>query len=309
MSFIFAASNLITIQKTNDMKTLKEQVNEIKSANISRNAKKTALAKLGITPYEISLMLASEMPSPSGSRRVSFTFGVEIECNVERGAIRTASEVTGMSYQYEGYNHRDGHSYFKFTTDASVTGANAIECVSPVLKGQQGKSALKCAIDTLNRAGASVNRSCGLHVHIGASDLNGHQYANVFCNYYHLEALVDSFMARSRRRDANCYCRSLSDHSALARCESVSDVQCVLDCDRYHKVNPMSYDRHRTIEFRQHQGSTDYKKIINWVMFCGKLVEWSKKNRLTADVTSIDDVPFLTATEKKFFNKRIAELA
>lgn len=71
----------------------------------------------------------------------------------------------------------------------------------------------------------------------------------------------------------------------------------------------MSYSRHKTIEFRQHQGTTDYKKILNWVMFCGKLVEWSKKNRLTANVTSVDELPFLTAAEKKFFKARIAELA
>ncbi|MBD5242069.1 MAG: hypothetical protein HDS59_08335 [Barnesiella sp.] len=289
------------------MKTLKEQVNEIKSATISRNAKKSALAKLGITPYEISLMLESE--PTAATARTAFTFGVEIECNVARGSIREAASVTGMNYEYEGYNHRDGHSYFKFTTDGSVTGSNPIECVSPVLRGSHGKSSLKCAIDTLNRAGATVNRSCGLHVHIGAQNLTQQQCANVFNNYFYLESLIDSFMAPSRRRDNNPYCRSLADHSALTGCESMADVKTVLDYDRYHKVNPMAYDRHRTIEFRQHQGSTDYKKILNWVMFCGKLVDWSKKNRLTANVTSIDDIPFLTPAEKKFFNNRIATLA
>lgn len=289
------------------MKTLAELVNEIKSANMSRNAKKSALAKLGITAYEISLMLTSEATATTS--RASFTFGVEIECNVSHGAIREAAAVTGMSYQYEGYNHQDGHSYFKFTTDRSVRGDNAIECVSPVMQGATGKSTLKNAVDTLNRAGASVNRSCGLHVHIGASNLTGQQYANVFNNYYYLESLIDSFMAPSRRRDVNEYCRSLKDHSALTRCASIGDVQCTLNNDRYHKLNPMSYDRHKTIEFRQHQGTTDYKKILNWAMFCGKLVEWSKKNRLTDYMTDIDNLPFLTSTEKKFFKSRIERLA
>lgn len=40
------------------MKTLNEQVNEIKVANTSKASKKAALAKLGITPYEISIILA-----------------------------------------------------------------------------------------------------------------------------------------------------------------------------------------------------------------------------------------------------------
>lgn len=276
------------------MKTLKEQVNEITSASISRTAKKSALAKLGITEYEIRLMLAND----AASTAAPFTFGVEIECNVARGSIREAAQTTGMAYEYEGYNHNDGHSYFKFVTDASVRGENAIECVSPVMRGANGKSTLKCALDTLNRAGASVNKSCGLHVHIGAAQLSQQQCANVFNNYFYLETLIDSFMAPSRRRDANMYCRSLSDHSALTACTSMDEVQAVLNRDRYHKVNPMAYNRHRTIEFRQHQGSTDYKKILNWVMFCGKLVEWSKKNRLSRRVSSIDDLPFLTAAEK-----------
>lgn len=93
------------------MKTLNEQVNEIKAANTSKNSKKAALAKLGITPYEIDLLLEGVECATRGR----FTFGVEIECFVNRGAIRTAAEHTGMAYEYEGYNHRDGHDYFKLS--------------------------------------------------------------------------------------------------------------------------------------------------------------------------------------------------
>lgn len=288
------------------MKTLNEQVESIKSANISKNAKKAALVKLGITPYEISIMLEGV----ENVTRGRFTFGVEIECGVARGAIRTAAERTGMAYEYEGYNHRDGHSYFKFTTDSSLHGlGDEIECVSPVLQGTDGKRQLKAACKTLNLANARVNRTCGLHVHIGAGKLTGKQYANVFNNYYYLESLVDTFMAASRRGNHSCYSATVQDHPALTSCNTVLQVQRVLGNDRYHKINPMSYNRHQTIEFRQHQGTTDYEKIINWVSFCGKLVVWSKKNRLHAPVASIDDVPFLTADEKSYFKARINHFA
>lgn len=290
------------------MKSLNEEVNDIRTAAISRNAKKQAYAKLGITPYEISLLLSAEIPTVYGLRATAFTFGVEIECNVAHGAIRTAAQATGMQYEYQGYNHNDGHAFFKFVTDGSVTGANAIECVSPVLKGTDGKRTLKNALKTLNQAGATVNRSCGLHVHIGAANLTPEQYANVFVNYYYLEKLIDTFMANSRRGNNNEYCASLRRYSRLLDCRTREAVVAVLHNSRYFKVNPMSYGRHRTIEFRQHQGSTDEKKILNWVMFCGKLVEWSKKHRLDADVTSIDAIPFLTAKEKGFFKSRSNEL-
>lgn len=174
------------------MKTLNDEINEIKAANTSKNSKKAALAKLGITPYEINIILESVECATRGR----FTFGVEIECFVNRGAIRTAAEHTGMAYEYEGYNHRDGHDYFKFTTDASVRGmADPIECVSPVLAGVNGKNTLKNAVKTLNTAGANVNQTCGLHVHIGAAKLTDKQYCNVFVNYAYLEAVIDTFMA------------------------------------------------------------------------------------------------------------------
>lgn len=299
-------------QNFNQMKSLNEEIKDVLAARTSKAAKSAALKKLGITPYEISLMLdnvASGAYSSTTPLRYVFTFGVEIECGVSRDALAQSASETGMAYEYQGYNHRDGHNFFKFVTDGSLRLPNAIECVSPVLKGADGKAALKNACKTLNNAGARVNKTCGLHVHIGAARLTGEQYANVFVNYAHLERLIDSFMAESRRGGNAYYAQTLQDHlSGLKRCSSVANVQSVMNGCRYHKVNPMSYDRHKTIEFRQHQGTPDFNKISNWVNFCGKLVIWSKTNRLDADITSIDEIPFLTASEKSFFKSRIAEL-
>lgn len=202
------------------MKTLNEQVNEIKVANTSKASKKAALAKLGITPYEISIILADVEGAVTGR----FTFGVEMECFVNSGAIRTAAERTGMAYEYEGYNHRDGHSYFKFTTDSSVRGMDdPIECVSPVLTGNDGKRMLKNACKTLNKADAKVNSTCGLHVHIGAAKLTDKQYCNVFVNYMYLEAVIDTFMAQSRRN--NEYANSIQDHKyAIERAVTIQNI-------------------------------------------------------------------------------------
>ena len=286
------------------MKTLNEQVQDIINANSSKNAKKAALAKLGVTPYEISFILEGVECATRGS----FTFGVEMECFVNRGAIRTAAEQTGMAYEYEGYNHRDGHSYFKFTTDASLGGmADPVECVSPVLKGVDGKKMLKNACQTLNEADAKVNSTCGLHVHIGAAKLTPKQYVSVFVNYAYLEGLINTFMAPSRRN--NTYARPIRSYaSQLERCNSRDDVWRVFRT-RYTTVNCESYNRHQTIEFRQHGGSTNYDKIINWVAFCGKLVNWSKTHRLEAPVASIDEIPFLNDKEKSFFKARANQFA
>lgn len=284
------------------MKSFKEEVEEIKNAKVSMQSKKEALVKLGLHKYEIEFVLGESKEA----KRSSFTFGVEIECLIDRGAITSKLYENNVKFQYEGYNHTDNKSYFKFVTDASIHGENPIECVSPVLSGKKGMSDLRKCCKALNDAGAQVNKSTGLHVHIGAESLTDEAYINVFKNYKKLEILIDSFMANSRRENNSQWCRSLRDHF-FDFCHTKENIKRELCCDRYHKVNAESYQRHHTIEFRQHQGTIDFEKISNWVNFCAKLVEYSKTN-IIERCDSIDDIPFLSDSEKRFFNQRRAAL-
>lgn len=283
------------------MKSLKEEIQDIKNGKGSKTMKKEALIKLGLRKHEVDLVLA-DLPKQV-RESFKFTFGVEIECLVVASMMRECAERNNMPFQYEGYNHVDNNHYYKFVSDSSIVGENPIECVSPVLAGKDGMKSLENCCKALNEANAQVNVSTGLHVHIGAQDLSDKAYINVFKNYQKLERVIDTFMARSRRVNNSRWCRSLQgiDFSA---CESKADVCITMYGDRYHKVNPCSYTRHKTIEFRQHQGSTDFEKISNWVNFCAKLVAWSRKNVLANEVVSIDDIPFLTKKEKTFFKQR-----
>lgn len=293
------------IEINNDMKTLNEEIDEIKKMNCSISKKKSALVKLGLRKYDIEVLLA-DVPRPIRETH-SFTFGVEIECLVETRLVRESAQKNGMRYQYEGYNHTDNNHYFKFVPDSSIRGENPIECVSPVLSGKSGLKSLENCCKVLNEAGAVVNVSTGLHVHIGAQKLSDEAYVNVFKNYQKLERVIDSFMARSRRENNSHWCRSLQD-LALSLCSTKADILYSMDYNRYYKVNACSYERHGTIEFRQHQGSTDFEKISNWVNFCAKLVAWSKKNRIKDEVSIIDEIPFLTKKEKSFFKSRAEAL-
>lgn len=288
------------------MKTLKEQVEEIKNMKGSKSAKKAAFVKLGLRKYEVELLMA-ELPKPVRETH-RFTFGVEIECLVAASLMRECATRNEMPFRYEGYNHVDNNHYYKFVSDSSIRGNNPIECVSPVLTGKAGMKSLETCCKALNEAGAQVNISTGLHVHIGAANLSNEAYINVFKNYQKLEKVIDTFMAKSRRANNSQWCRTLQDND-FSLCRIKRDILIELNCDRYHRVNACSYERHKTIEFRQHQGSTDFEKISNWVNFCAKLVAWSKKNVLSSEVTSIDEIPFLTAKEKSFFKSRAEVLA
>ena len=299
-------------------KSLSEQMNDIINGKMSRSKKVQALVKLGIRENEVDFILPVVHREPS--QRFVYTFGVEIECMLPREPFEIAANASGLRYSYESYNHRDTRDYFKITTDSSVDATRGREgeereCVSPVLDGNKnGFSKLELCCNALNAANAYVNKSTGLHVHIGAKSLTDEQYANVFKNYQKLEHVIDTFMAPSRRGDNNTYCKSIRDKH-LDSCNSRQDIFTEFTegnrynryVARYFKVNAAAYGTHGTIEFRQHQGTTDYTKIKNWVNFCAKLVAYSTEHVISRYVTSIDDIPFLTAAEKRYFNSRKAK--
>lgn len=307
------ATNLTSYLST--MKTLKKTIEEVMNTSSSLSTKRNNLKKIGcLNNTDIALIINAYVKDHPESKvkaeSFAYTFGVEIETyNVERSRMYDSARTYGVNIEYQGYNHRDSLTVYKFVTDASISGENGIECVTPVLKGEKtGFDSLERCCTALNAAGAKVNKSTGLHVHIGCAAMTGEWYANVFKNYQKLEKAIDSFMAESRR-GTNCRWAQSLQSCHLDNCHDFEDVHDRLNGNRYHKVNPCSWSRHKTIEFRQHQGSTDFKKIQNWVKFCAKLVGWSKKNVLDHSITSVSEIPFLTDAEKRFFTERAAQLA
>ncbi len=294
-----------------------EQINQIHNSEFSDYEKRLALVEIGLHNNDLRNLFggrywAALKPLTIDALGMPITFGVEIECIVRRQRIEQAAALNGVDILYEHYNHDDGKVYYKFVTDSSVRADNSadrgdeIECVSPVLNyAADGLESLKKTCKALNEAGAKVNKSTGLHVHIGAQDLDGESIVRVYKNYQMLEDLIDSFMAPSRR--ASQWCASIRNFN-FDTCHDADSV-CSKMGGRYYKVNPVAYRRHRTIEFRQHQGSTSYEKISMWVAFCAKLVAYSKGHTIESPVTNINQVPFLSTKEKRFFAARVSEFA
>ena len=285
------------------MKTLKEQVDEIVKSNKPKQAKSVSLVKLGLSSYEVSLLLGFiKVQKGSKFNANILTFGVECETyNVVRDALIREVELRNISIQSEGYNHRDNNHYYKIVSDASIQGVNGQEIVSPILKGKQGLNSLRMVCNSLNAIDAKVNKSTGLHIHFDASKISDSHFVQIFKNYQILENVIDSFMPVSRRAQNNVYCRSIQGLN-YNTCTTKSDIIRV-NGTRYRKVNAESYLSHKTVEFRQHSGTTDYDKIANWINFLRKLIQYSYENEIQ-ECTSIEQIPFLTETEKRYFINR-----
>lgn len=217
------------------------------------------------------------------------TFGVEIECiGITASSACEAIRAVGLPCEVEGYNHNT-RNHWKIVPDGSVrdnNGNSGIEVVSPILRGEGGMLALKRVADALNTAGATANKTCGLHVHVGASDLNIDEIKMIVKRYAEHESVIDSFMPVSRRGDNNFHLKGMgywmhTYATALAGCTNTAAIL-NRSWDRYFKVNLAAYVRQNTIEFRHHSGTVSSTKIENWVLFVLNFVEVSRQLVATA---------------------------
>lgn len=208
---------------------------------------------------------------------VSRSFGVEIEfCYSGRYDVLLAKlREAGLSANIEWDNDHVSYSSWKIVEDCSVS--NGAELVSPILRGEDGLEQIKKATKVLREAGCTVDRTCGLHVHVNAVECTVKQLVNVLRRYAANEHTIDTYMPRSRRENRNSFCYTLRNMN-FDRLETFEDMNRVgnnMRNGRFHKVNVSSFVRQGTIEFRHHSGTLNATKINNWVQFCIGFLEGS----------------------------------
>lgn len=242
----------------------------------------------------------------------SRTFGIELEVyGAERSRILNEMRRLGIQVESETYNHST-RGYWKIISDSSISGSNGNEIVSPVLTGVDGIEQVKKVCLALNRAGAKVNTSCGFHVHFGANDLSIPNFKSLFISYMELESKVDEIMPSSRRRSTNTYCKSLlsiagNKNAAINKIKTartITEMSRAFSGSRYFKLNIQSFQRHGTVEFRQHSGTTQFSKVKNWIMICARLIEYAKQNGVTNNLNH-----FLNESLQDYMADRAADLA
>ena len=219
------------------------------------------------------------------------TFGVEFETVLpahlagHAGAARRISELTGLSIivgSRTAPTGRDSRDW-RIVPDGSVRGAGtAAELVSPILQGEDGLAEVKKIADALVTIGATVNQSCGFHVHVG--NLRGADigfFRNLVKLYSKFEPVIDSLMPPSRRAGANVYCKSLTGVN-LAAIDRARNLDSLIQAAtglarsnygaRFFKLNLAAFLKHSTVEFRQHAGTIDSKKAVAWIKTCLRMV-------------------------------------
>jgi hypothetical protein len=211
------------------------------------------------------------------------TFGVEIEFlrprSVSKSEIANKIKQAGVKCRTESLTHST-RNHWKIVSDQSVQtslrgyeGYN--EIVSPILKGTNGLKQLEKVCKVLNELDCKINTSCGLHVHHGCKESFSNPIKvakNAAMLYHKFQSKFDRMFPSSRRN--NDYASPFSSYDLR-----IINSQNIRDLNRYHAVNLQAYWRHGTVEFRQHQGSLNYKKISSWIKMTQKIM--TRANELT----------------------------
>lgn len=170
--------------------------------------------------------------------------------------------------------------------------------VTLVYNTAHGHGKLQKLLEVLNSAGAWVNDTCGLHVHLDMRHARVEAQKAGFGDDLELvreygerigRALpVLKYMVPSSRRD-NQYCQL-----------GVSDF----DGERYYAVNLTAFEKFQTIEVRLHSGTTDFDKISNWIDLL-KLIVKSPNARPLRSFQDLLDVTQMPDSLVAYVEKRL----
>ena len=191
---------------------------------------------------------------------------------------------------------------------------------------------IKPILKSLKDGGATVNKSCGFHCHIDAKDLSIKDVKKIMINYLIYEEVIAFMHPYSRRWNAG-YASSTrnvdtSQIDTAFRNATTNDLikkirrarnweKLFLTCSsydpryvklnikglyQYHTRTGHSSGRTGTIEFRQHGGTIDQDKIINWISFCYQLVESARYAKCDSLQNDTRHVPF-ARKKRRLFDK------
>jgi hypothetical protein len=187
-------------------------------------------------------------------------FGLEIEVHVPQAhsaefPVGGYHHGTQLPWAPAGWNGQHDGSI------SDLPGMVAVEIVSPILVGEEGLCQVVHVVNYLKEIGAVVDSSCGLHVHVDASELNPEQVASVKAQFRQYEkAFFGLSGEQAGIRWNNHFC---------ARSE-----QWVGDTNRYQSLNVRNYGRHdkNTLEVRAWAATLEDTEVVAAISMAVALV-------------------------------------
>lgn len=245
------------------------------------------------------------------------TFGIEIETITQtRQTIANAIQsVVGGTVQHEGLGYdawtvKDAKERtWKVVLDSSLSAdrEHQAEIVSPVLKAQD-IAELQQVVRAVRAAGAKVDTSCGIHIHIGANAFTPQAVTNLVKTVHKQEELIYEALKVNPTRKSK-YAKPVDEnflHTIETRKPARMDDLNVAwygslnrhpqhyDHSRYHALNLHNIWYRGTIEFRLFNGTLHAGKVKAYIQFCLALATKAIESRTAK-------------SEKRAFNAQTAK--
>ncbi|WP_312692508.1 amidoligase family protein [Caproiciproducens sp.] len=229
-------------------------------------------------------------------------FGIEIEMTgiTRKAAADIAAAYFGTSANFDGtyyntYSALDSQGRkWKFMSDSSISAQKKsgrqivgatddykTEMVSPICRWEDIEKVQEL-IRKLREAGAIVNDSCGIHVHVDASPFNANTLRNITNIMASKEDLIYKALqvtvARQHRWCKPVDARFLEELNRR-KPQTLNEVSRIwynggdrssvhYDDSRYHCLNLHSVFQKGTVEFRLFNSTTHAGKIKAYIQFC-----------------------------------------
>ena len=200
---------------------------------------------------------------------MSLKFGIELESmgltgNEVKAAVEAAGEQFGGLFGYRGGTACVDRQEWRAESDSSLSMSfcgwdrvGSHEIISPIMQGVAGRKAILRVVKKLKQAGATVDRSCGTHIHVGvghsarwarmSEDKKMEIGARMIEIYTHFMPVFDALSPNNRTCRGNHYVGVPTWNS---RCSA---------------VNLQAFINYGRVEFRQPGFTLNQKVIEMWL--------------------------------------------
>ena len=237
------------------------------------------------------------------------TFGVEVECylplaifasiNLRVGGYHNGAACpTALDPQSIGWKcEQDGS-----ISNTTPSGYGAVEFISPALCGMAGYVEVMRFMTAVERMGAIVNRSCGVHVSVGlASIVGGDEYGNVYPSnrvrdfirrLLHFVSIHENGLIQiggCRSRVNNTYCRTIKGNfdDIKKDCNLRTYWDTIARQGRYTTINLQnSRSPNARVEFRVFCATVNPLKILGYISVALGIMHKSAASPVAPKATS-----------------------
>lgn len=197
-----------------------------------------------------------------------------ISYNIIKPIITSLYGKDSLKAKQEWFKSNNNYRQWHFKTDSTT----ACELCTPISTYKKLNKILK-VIKNIKLKNIKVSKKDALHVHLDASDLDPKKILLMWLKY---EKVIFNMFPKHRQN--NMYCpkaiKGIIKNKLVANyfkeAEEGSKEHHYAISFYFYKTNKKNAKRN-TVEIRIAEGTTDYKFVKNWIIFCLYFVEASKK--------------------------------